>query len=224
MHSQPMAASTEPASPLRVRRLFRGALREALRHYPGFVTGMLGIVLVWLLVEWIVIVSPLSTSRLIWWIAHLGYFLLTAVPEAALLRLGWLVGSGRRPGWDALPSFHAVVGYTLLKLLVLPVLLVGLALLVVPGVYAGARLLLSGPLIVTRSQTAFEALRRSIALSRHHVAVLMRLTLVLILLNLMGLSLMGMGLLLTLPVSYVVLGRALHETVALELSKPPSLV
>jgi hypothetical protein len=223
MHSHPIAASTAPASPLRVRRLFRGAVREALRHYPGFAAGMGGIVLAWLLVEWIVIFSPLSSSRIAWWVAHLGYFILTAVPEAALLRLGYAVGSGGRAGWDALPSFRSVVGYTLLKFLVLPPLLVGLGLLVVPGIYAGARLLLSGPLVVTRSQNAFEAFRRSVALSRHHVAALMRLTLVLVLLNLLGLSLMGMGLLLTLPVSYVVLGRALHETVALELSRPPSL-
>ncbi len=195
-----------------VRESYRGVWIRVLRNYPWFAGGLAGIVLAWLLVEWVVIFSPLSTSRVAWWVAHVGYFFLTAIPETALLRLADNIVAGRRPQRDLAPRLATIVRYTLLKFILGPVFLLGLGLLILPGLYIGARLAFVGFHVVVESQPVLAAIRKSLALSRSRVAPLMILVLSLLAMNLLGLALLGAGLLLTLPASCVVLAAAYRST------------
>ena len=68
--------------------------------------------------------------------------------------------------------------------------------------------MLSGFCVVVESRTVIDSIRRSLLLSQRRIGPLMILVLSLVLLNLLGLALMGVGLLVTLPFSYVVVARA----------------
>ena len=194
-----------------IRDLYRGAWRDVLRNYGWFLTGLAGVVAVWLIVEWVVILSPLAGNRMAWWVMHVGYFFLTAVPEAALIRLADNIAAGRQSRWRILPNASTVVRYTMMKFIVLPVFIIGLPLLIVPGLYVGARLLFTGFCVVVESRPVVGAIRHSLLVSKGRSGELMVLVLSLVLLNLLGLALMGVGLLVTLPLSYVVTARAYHR-------------
>ncbi len=143
----------------------------------------------------------------------MGYFFLTAIPETALLRLADNIVAGRRPQRDLAPRLAIIMRYTLLKFILGPVFLLGLGLLILPGLYVGARLALAGFHVVVESRPVLAAIRQSLARSRGRVAPLMILVLSLLAMNLLGLALMGAGLLLTLPASYVVLATAYRSTI-----------
>ena len=194
-----------------IRDLYRGAWRDVLRNYGWFLAGFAGIVAVWLFVEWVVILSPLAGNRAAWWVMHVAYFFLTAMPEAALVRLADNIAAGRLPRWRILPNVATVVRYTMLKFIVLPVFIIGLLLLIVPGLYVGARLLFSGFYVVVESRPVVGSLRFSLMMGQGRIGELMVLVLSLVLLNLLGLALMGVGLLITLPLSYVVVARAYRQ-------------
>ena len=97
-----------------------------------------------------------------------------------------------------------------LKMLLLPLLLIGLALLVLPGLYATARL---GPafFIVVRGRAGpLEALRLSAQLTRGSSGRLLLLSLFLLVFNLLGAAFLGLGLLVTVPISVLMGAHALQ--------------
>jgi hypothetical protein len=57
-----------------IRDSYRGAWRDVLCNYGWFLAGFAGIVVVWLFVEWVVILSPLAGNRTAWWTMHVAYF------------------------------------------------------------------------------------------------------------------------------------------------------
>ena len=201
-----------------IRDLYRRAWIPTFRNYAWFLAGLAGIVAVWLFVEWVVILSPLAGNRAVWWVMHVGYFFLTAIPETALIRVDDNAAAGREPLSRVLPDVTTVVRYTILKFVVLPAFVVGLLLLVLPGLWLGARLLFSGFCTVIESRPVLASIRRSVALTRGRTGRRMLLVLSLVLINLLGLALLGVGLLVTTPLSYVVLAQAYRE--ALGKSRP----
>ncbi len=194
-----------------IRDLYRRAWIPTFRNYVWFLAGLAGIVALWLFVEWVVILSPLAGNRAVWWVMHVGYFFLTAIPETALIRVADNVAVGREPLSRVLPDVTTVVRYTILKFVVLPAFVVGLLLLVLPGLWLGARLLFSGFCTVIESRPVVASIRHSVALTRGRPPRRMLLVPSLVLINLLGLALLGVGLLVTAPLSYVVLAGAYRE-------------
>ena len=102
----------------------------------------------------------------------------------------------------------------------------GLLLLVVPGVYWGLKFLFAPFLVVDRRLTAIEALRESSRLTRGVKWPLLGFALAAFGLNLVGALALGIGLIVTLPITYVAavhILRRLQERAAERTAEAPVL-
>jgi len=164
---------------------------------------------VWVALEILVIGSGSPPGRPIWLGLHLGYFWGTAYCEAGILRVALAAVDGAPPpGLEAFLDHRVAGRFLILKLVLLPLVLAGLALLVVPGLYAAARLAPSFLVVVGRREGPVEALRISLQLTRGRSGPLLLLSLFLLGLNLLGAAFLGLGLLVTVPVSALLCAHA----------------
>src|SRR5262249_25432135 len=107
------------------------------------------------------------------------------------------------------PTFFAA------QLLYLGMVVVGLALAVVPGLYLGARFGLVGFCLADGETHLLRAFQRSARLTTGNAIALMAMAGALLVLNGLGASLMGLGLFLTIPLSGLVMAavyRQLHTS------------
>jgi uncharacterized membrane protein len=84
------------------------------------------------------------------------------------------------------------------------VILIGLLLLVVPGLYIGSRYALFGFCIAAGEADLINSFRQSAILSTGAGIKLLGICAALLLLNVLGASLLGLGLFITIPVSELV--------------------
>lgn len=164
---------------------------------------------VWVALEILIIGSGSPPGRPIWLGLHLGYFWGTAYCEAAILRVALAAVDGAPPpGREAFFDHRVATRFLILKLALLPLVLAGLALLVVPGLYAAARLAPSFLVVVGRREGPVEALRISLRLTQGRSGPLLLMSLFLLGLNLLGAAFLGLGLLATVPVSALLCAHA----------------
>ncbi len=151
-----------------------------------------------------------------WWAAaHLAFLVFFAGVEAGLLRIGLVLYDGGEPSFaDAFGRL--ALGPKLLAGQVIYLLLVavGLALLVVPGIYLGVRYALFGFCLVASGSGEAGLLRsfqESARLSAGSGWRLLALLAGLLALNALGASLLGLGLFVTIPLSVLVLAGAYRQ-------------
>ncbi len=197
-----MSAGREAPPVLSVRAALHRARLEYPSHAPRLLVLLLGWAGVWVLVELLVVSSGSPPGRPIWTAIHLAYFWGTAYWEVAMLRGALEAIDGAAPsGRRALLDHGAAARLLVLKLLLLPVVLIGLACLVAPGIYCLARL---GPAFFFAAdgpagpRTALALANRATVGRRGRLT---RLCLLLLTLNLLGAALLGLGLVVTIPAS-----------------------
>lgn len=93
------------------------------------------------------------------------------------------------------------LSYAVAKILTGIVVIVGLILLIVPGVIAALALMFAPYLIVDRNLGPIEAMKESVRITKGHRWQLFLFALALGLLNILGMLAIGIGLLVTVPVS-----------------------
>lgn len=175
---------------------------RAFRAYPRvFVVSMLLLFASWVVLE----LSVIALHRFgfaVWLLLHVSFFLFFSGLMAGLHRIAQEAVNGNAP---KLADLTALLGrgpiflfaFCIYALLVLG----GLALLIVPGIYLAIRYGLFGQVLATRSTSAPQALRDSAALSDGRWWTVFACLLMALLLNLAGAALLGLGLLITFPVS-----------------------
>jgi len=97
-------------------------------------------------------------------------------------------------------------------------IVLGLILLIIPGIYLAVSLLVAEPYFVFRNQDGIEALKASLKLTTQHWWFMFGLVFLLIFLNLVGAICFVIGLLVTVPMSVMILFYAME---ALEKANPP---
>jgi hypothetical protein len=132
----------------------------------------------------------------------LAFFILFAGLEAGLLRICLALSDGGDARYRDVFSVLGL-GPTFLsaQLLYLGLVVFGLALLVVPGVYVAARYSLFGFAVAAGERDIIESLRKSSALTAGVRGRLAAIVAALLLLNILGAALLGVGLLATIPFS-----------------------
>jgi cytochrome b561 len=194
---------------LRLAVAFRRARSRYRSAAPRILLLMLGWAGVWVILEILVVGSGSPPGRPTWLLLHLGYFWGTAYWEAAILRSALAVMDAAPPPRSETFLEHRVAsGFLALKLMMLPLVLAGLALLVAPGLYGMARL---GPaffIVVGGRAGPLEALRLSLDLTRGRSGPLLLLCLFLLVFNIFGAALLGLGLLVTVPISALMFAHA----------------
>lgn len=136
-------------------------------------------------------------------IGFLISLLASTVVTIAYARLALSAAGGTHVGWDGLWApqyFFSVLGAMILQTLVI---LIGLVLLVVPGIIAALLLSFTQLAVVDKNLNPIDALKESYRLARPHLGKLFLLMLALIGINLLGLVALVVGLLVTIPVSLI---------------------
>lgn len=166
---------------------------------------LLGWSSVWLIVEFLVISSGTLPGRPIWIVLHLGYFWGTAYWEVAILQRALDAFAKTPQSWrNNFLNHRTALRLLVLKMLLLPAILTGIAFLAVPGLYIMARF---GPALffVIKGRTGpSTALGLSSQATKGRRGQLMRISLFLLLFNMLGAALLGLGLIFTVPISVLI--------------------
>jgi uncharacterized membrane protein len=175
---------------------------KAFKSYPRvFVISMLILFASWAALE-VAVVALQRFGVVLWLILHLAFFVFFSGLMVGLHRIALETVDGKAP---KLANLTALLGrgptFLLAFCVYLAAVVVGLVLLVVPGIYVAVRYALFGQVLATTSTTAPQALRNAAALSDGRWWTLFPLLLMAMLLNLAGLAFLGLGLLVTFPVS-----------------------
>lgn len=109
--------------------------------------------------------------------------------------------------WNPKPFLWYVLG----QLLVAVVVLVGLVLLIVPGIIAAMGLMFSSYLIIDKERGPIEAFKESWHLTKGHKWQLFLLVLAIIALNIIGFLALLIGLVVTIPVSMLAVTHAYRK-------------
>ena len=158
--------------------------------------------LTWVALEVLVVSSGRRPGDPIWVILHLLYFWATAYWEAAIAGCALDHFAGRPPAPRRYLGNHRLVRHVLvLKIVLIPAILLGVALLLVPGIVLTARLGLAFYASVDRRCGPRAALAFAWGRTRGHSPGLARLVLALGAFNVAGAALLGLGLLLTVPMT-----------------------
>ncbi len=182
--------------------------RHKIRAFaPRFFALLAGWAGVWFVVEALVIGSGTLPGRPVWLIVHFSYFLGTSFFEAAIIDLSLAVRDARNPRTvDRLRDLSLAVRFTIVKLVLLPFGLVGLALLLLPGAFLLGRFGYVFFNLVDEQAGIAESLRANSKSVKGTLSRLMWISLVIVLFNLTGAALLGVGLLFTLPMTALATG------------------
>ncbi len=151
--------------------------------------------------------------------AFIGFFIslaASAVVTVAYARLALAAADGHTVGWDGLWAPQHILNMFIATILQSLIVLVGLVLLIVPGIIASLLLSMTQLSIVDKSMHPLEALKTSYRLTKKHVWLLFQFMVLLVLLNLAGLIALVVGLFVTLPVSLIAVAYVYKKLAALE--------
>ncbi len=162
---------------------------------------MLAFLASWVALE-LVVVAGQRLGIVLWAAAHMAFFILFAGLEVGLLRICLTLSDGGDPQYRVAFTGLAL-GPRLLtaQLIYLGLVVFGLALLVVPGVYLAARYSLFGFAVASGERNLMETFQESSALTAGVRARLSATLVALLFFNAFGAALLGIGLLVTVPLS-----------------------
>jgi len=192
-------------SPISIRQAFNFAWPIFKKRFALFTAVLLTIFGAWVALE-IVVIAGQRFGILLWIGMHLAFLIFVAGLEVGLLQVCLALYDGEEP--TLADSFaHLALGPKFLagQTLYLLAALIGLLLLVVPGVYLGVRYALFGFCMAAGETNLVRSFQQSAILSTGEQGYLLRVLFVLFVLNVVGASLLGLGLFITVPVSLLMM-------------------
>jgi hypothetical protein len=170
-------------------------------HYLLLIAILLTIFGAWIVLEIAVIAG--QRLGLLWWIvAHLVFLIVFAAIEVGFLKACLALHDGQVPVFaDAFKYLSLGLKFLAGQILYGLIILVGLVLLVIPGLYMAARYAFVGFCQVEGQESLRGSFAQSATLSTGNMAALMAIIGSLLLFNVMGACLLGIGLLVTIPLS-----------------------
>ena len=120
----------------------------------------------------------------------------------ATLSVFFRVADGQKPEFaHASERFHHYLNFVVTNVLYSLAVVLGLILLVIPGIYLAIRLIFAQTIVAEKNLDPLEALKLSGALTKGLIWKLLGFNVVIGLVNLCGLLLLGIGLLFTVPMT-----------------------
>jgi hypothetical protein len=172
--------------------------------------GLFTAVLLTILAAWVVLeVAVIAGQRLgiaLWAVMHLAFLIFFAGVELGLLQICRALRDGKDPAFaDTFAYLPVGPKFLAAQILYLLLVVVGLVLLVVPGVYLAVRYALFGFCFADGEPDLLRCFRRSAILSKGATAGLSWTLAALLVLNLLGACLLGLGLFITVPLSVLIM-------------------
>lgn len=142
-------------------------------------------------------------------VLHLGFLVAFSGLKLGFFRLAERVHAGQPVAYrDLFAAMRRGPAFLCGGLAYLAMIAAGLILLVIPGVYLGARYSLFGFSMAAEGSGIRTSFRRSAELTRGALGPLLALGLALLAINLLGAALLGLGLLVSVPVTVLALAGA----------------
>jgi uncharacterized membrane protein len=154
----------------------------------------------------IVVIAGQRFGILLWVVAHLAFLIFLASMEVGFLQICLALSNGGEPRFFGAFA-HLSLGPKFLagQVLYLLMVVIGLLLLVVPGVYLAVRYALFGFCLAAGDRNLARSFQHSSTLSAGAKPYLMCILVALLVLNLFGASLLGFGLFITVPLSVLMM-------------------
>lgn len=175
-------------------------------HWRLFLGIMFLVLLAWAALE-VVVITGQRFGILLWIAAHLAFLIFFAHLEAGLLRVCLLLRDNGEPAFAdafAVPLWLST-NFLVAEVLYLLIFAIGLALLIVPGIYFGARYAFFCYSLASGDPSIANAFRSAARVSASAIPPLSAILAGSLLFNLLGGAILGVGVLVTLPVSVLFL-------------------
>lgn len=198
-------------SPISIRQAFSFAWPMFKKRFGLFTAVLLIVFGAWVALE-IVVIAGQRFGILLWVVMHLVFLIFVAGMEVGLIQVCLALYDGEEPTFA--DSFtHLALGPKFLigQTLYLLAVLVGLLLLVVPGVYLGVRYALFGFCVAAGETDLVRSFQQSAILSTGVQGYLLQVFVVLFLLNVVGASLLGIGLFITVPLTLLMMSAVYRQ-------------
>ncbi len=203
--------------PISMRRAFDFAWPALKKRFGLFTAVLLTILAAWVVLE-IVVIAGQRFGILLWAVMHLAFLIFLAGVELGLLQICRALRDGKTPAFAETfaylplgPKFLAA------QILYLLIVVFGLLVLVVPGIYLGVRYALFGFCFASGETNPLRCFQQSAILSKGATTSLLRILAALFVLNLLGASLLALGLFVTVPLSVLIMTDVYRQ-----LTTPPS--
>jgi len=205
--------------PISMRHAFDFAWPTFKKRFALFTAVLLTILAAWVVLE-IVVIAGQRFGILLWAVMHLAFLIFVAGVELGLLQICRALSDGKAPAF-ADTFAHLLLGPKFLaaQMLYLLVVVIGLLLLVVPGVYLGVRYALFGFCFADGDTNLLRCFQQSTILSKGATTALLWILPALLVLNALGACLLALGLFITVPLSVLIMTDVYRQ-----LTTPPPTV
>lgn len=191
--------------PLSIHQAFNFAWPIFKKRFGLFTAVLLTIFCAWVALE-IVVITGQRLGIVLWAAAHLAFLVFVAGLEVGFLQICLALCAGREPRFaDIFTRLALGPKFLACQILYLLVVVIGLLLLVVPGVYCGVRYALFGFCMAASKTSLVGSFQQSAILSTGTMTYLLRILVALFVLNTAGACLLGLGLFITVPLSVLMM-------------------
>ena len=188
-----------------IRQAFKIASPILKKRFGLFTAVLLTIFGAWVALE-IVVIAGQRFGILLWAAAHVAFLIFAAGVEVGFLQICLALCDGGKPTYaDAFTQLILGPKFLAGQMLYLLMIVIGLLLLVVPGIYLGVRYALFGFCLATRETNLLRSFQSSAILSTGSKTYLLWILVFLLVLNVLGASLLGIGLFITIPLSVLMM-------------------
>ncbi|HKM90407.1 MAG TPA: hypothetical protein VJX29_07325 [Candidatus Acidoferrales bacterium] len=188
-------------NPVSLRQAFRFAWPAFKKCYLLFASVLLTIFAAWAALE-IVVITGQRFGLLLWIAAHLTFLVFFAGVEVGFLRICLSLAEGKEPVFaDAFKHLALGPAFLVGQILYLILVVVGLALLIAPGIFLSVRYAMFGFCIAAGETSLTRSFQQSAILSAGTMWPLFAALVALLSLNVLGACLLGLGLFVTVPLS-----------------------
>jgi hypothetical protein len=195
----------ERSKELSVRRAALFAWPTFKKHVGLLAAIVLTFVAAWALLE-VLVIAGQRFGILLWAVAHLAFLIVCAGLQLGLLRVCLDLYDGGQPRFrDALGQLAMGPRFLAGEVLYLLMVGTGIVLMVVPGLCVTARYSLFGLSIASGERSLLRSFQHSAALTAGVRIRFAAVCFALLILNVLGISLLGVGLLVTIPVSALIM-------------------
>jgi uncharacterized membrane protein len=208
---------------LSIRQAFNFAWPIFKKRFGLFTAVLLTIFGAWVALE-IVVIAGQRFGILLWAAAHLAFLVFVAGLEVGFLQICLALGDGREPTF-ADTFTHLALGPKFLagQILYLFMVVIGLLLLIVPGVYFSLRYALFGFCMAAGETTLVRSFQQSAILSAGTKIYLLWILVALLAFNAVGACLLGLGLFVTVPLSVLMMTAFYRQLSTRSLADPSAL-
>ena len=184
-----------------IREAFNFARVKLKEHFGLLTACVLTFFGSWVVLEVLVVAG--QRLGFVWWLAaHISFFIVFAGLEVGFIRMCLAIHDNDQVVYtDIFQTLHLGGKYLLVQLAYFGIVLVGLILLIVPGVYYGTRFSLYGQVFAEKSFSLKDVFCHSAETGQGTIRFLFWLGATVILLNVGGASILGIGLIITVPLT-----------------------